>query len=331
MKKILFYSSVSDISFFDTQKFYQIDISLLKNLGFDVKTTNKKSDFLKFWKYDISFLYFYKWSFIPAILSRLFFKKVYFTGGIDDLSKDKSSRRYKRQKILFKICYRFSTKCFIVSTEDYKNTEKIVRKNNKLLLSLHTLDINSFIQNSNNNRKNNFFTIAWMKNIDNVKRKGIDKALLIFSKLSKDVNYADSIFYIAGTEGEGSDYLKNIIKEKNITNVVFLGNISENKKIELLHSVKYYFQLSEYEGFGLAALEALAAGCIVIHSGQGGLKDGIASDGIIIDIFDSFDHQIETLSKEIRTFNIDNLERGKRRLIESFSNERRQKDFEVIL
>ena len=44
-KRILFYSSVSDLSFFNTQKFYQIDINILKDLGFTVETTNKKCDF----------------------------------------------------------------------------------------------------------------------------------------------------------------------------------------------------------------------------------------------------------------------------------------------
>ena len=45
MKKILFYSSVSDVSFFYTQKFYKIDIDLLQELGFEVITTNKKKRF----------------------------------------------------------------------------------------------------------------------------------------------------------------------------------------------------------------------------------------------------------------------------------------------
>ena len=191
-------------------------------------------EFLKFWKYNITFCYFYKWAFLPAILSRIFFKKVYFTGGIDDLSKDKNTKLYKRQKLLFKICYFLSTKCFIVSSEDLKNVSDIISNTKKIIKSYHSIDIAAFDKNRINKRSNNFFSIAWMKNKDNVIRKGVDKALLLFERLLQNKDYADSIFYIAGTEGEGSDYLKQIIKENNIKNVVFLGNVTEEKKIDYL-------------------------------------------------------------------------------------------------
>ena len=58
--KILFYSSVSNIELFETQKFYKTDISLLKSLGFDVSVTNRIIDFLFFWKYDLAFIYFFR-------------------------------------------------------------------------------------------------------------------------------------------------------------------------------------------------------------------------------------------------------------------------------
>ena len=82
-KKILFYSSVKNIKLFDIQRFYSVDVKLLENLGYDVIKTNKISCFFKFWNYDISFLYFYRWSLFPALISRCFLKKIYFTGGID--------------------------------------------------------------------------------------------------------------------------------------------------------------------------------------------------------------------------------------------------------
>lgn len=330
MKKILFYSSVSDISLFNTQKFYKIDIDLLRELGFEVIPTNKRMEFLKFWKYNITFCYFYKWAFIPAIISRIFLKKVYFTGGIDDLSKDKNTKLYKRQKLFFKICYFLSTKCFIVSSEDLKNVSDIISNTKKIIKSYHSIDIAAFDRNGANKRSNNFFSIAWMKNKDNVIRKGVDKALLLFERLLQNKEYADSIFYIAGIEGEGSDYLKQIIKDNNIKNVVFLGNITEEKKIEYLSNVKYYFQLSEYEGFGLAALEALAAGCIVIHSGRGGLKDCIANNGIIVDIASPVTDQINELEIKLKDFNKKQLSDGIKRINSLFSNERRRNDFSII-
>lgn len=116
MKRILFYSSVRDLSSFVSQRFYVIDILLLKELGYDVIITNKIIDFIRFYRYDLSFLYFYRKSLFSAILSRLFCKKVYMTGGIDALDRNLvSEKEYIFQKIMFKLCYLFADKCVVVS------------------------------------------------------------------------------------------------------------------------------------------------------------------------------------------------------------------------
>ena len=62
-KRLLFYSSVKSLELFKTQKFYQIDIALLEDLGYDVWLSNRIFDSLLFWKYDILFSYFYRYSF----------------------------------------------------------------------------------------------------------------------------------------------------------------------------------------------------------------------------------------------------------------------------
>lgn len=54
--------------------------------------------------------------------------------------------------------------------------------------------------------------------------------------------------------------VRSIIDKYNLKGSVELkGEVSEEDKINLLKQSKYYFQLSLYEGFGLAALEALCA------------------------------------------------------------------------
>ena len=102
-KRVLFYSSVKDIELFQIQRFYSVDIALLVNLGYEVSITNHIGKFCLFWKYDIAFLYFYKWALLPAILAKIFSKKVYFTGGIDQLEESITS------KIEFFSQYCFST------------------------------------------------------------------------------------------------------------------------------------------------------------------------------------------------------------------------------
>lgn len=127
--KVLFFSSVSDLKDFDTQGFYIEDITILKNLGYEVICTNKILDFITS-DYKIAFLYFYKWSLFPSIFARLRFKKVYYTGGIDDLSIKVQSNFFKRliYRFLFLANFLFASKVNIVSETDYINALSLLSK-----------------------------------------------------------------------------------------------------------------------------------------------------------------------------------------------------------
>jgi len=332
--RVLFYSSVKYKKLFNIQRFYHTDIELIHNLGYDVFLSNKISDFLCFWKYDIAFIYFYKFGLFPAIISRVLFKKVFFTGGIDNLEKKVTKPNdYMIQKIFFKLCYLFSTNCILVSTSDEHNVRNIY--NGKLpkrtFLSYHTIDVDNFKVNDSYHKENIFSTIAWMENIENVYRKGVDKSIEVFKGLSELDEYVDSKFYIIGKEGDGSDYLKKLCLDFNIVDkVIFTGSIDEEQKIEILKRSKYYFQLSLYEGFGIAALEALAAKNIVIHSGNGGLKDVIKNFGIKVDIDTSVKAQVDFLYSKILSFNSTLLADSYEYVKENFSNYKRQNDLKQI-
>lgn len=184
--KILFYSSVNNVDLFKIQRFYQIDIKILKDLGYDVITTNKISDSIKFWKYNILFSYFYRYSFFPALIARFLGKKTYFTGGIDDLDKNYASRkRYIIQRLFYILCYWVSNSCIIVSQADMKNALLALGRKKKLSFSEHTIDVGKFVVDASVKKEKIFSTIVWMGNENNVRRKGVDYALKVFSFLKK--------------------------------------------------------------------------------------------------------------------------------------------------
>jgi len=328
-KRILFYIK----TYPRIQGFHRIDIDIMEKLGYEVVVTTKIRDFIKWWSYDISFVYFYTWGLFVAIISRLFLKNIYFTGGIDNLNKNTAdSKKFIIQKVFFKLCRIFATRCIIVSDSDMANVVNIYgsKKPKKLELSYHVVNVEQLFE-PNLHRNNNFVTICWMKFVDNVKRKGVDKSLRLFKYLSQKKEFKNSIFYIIGQKGEGTLYLEELANELGVLNkVCFLGEISEEEKVNCLKSNKYYLQLSYYEGFGLAALEALSACDIVVHSGEGGLKYSIGRFGIEVNI-DDLEQEFSAVYNKLLAFDIDILYDAHELICNRFSYNKRIEDFQRII
>lgn len=279
-KRVLFYSNVKNIYDFKTSTFYTTDIKILSDLGFNVTMTNKIGSFFRFREYEIAFIYFFRKGYLPGLIAKLFRKKIFFTGGIDYLSPTfASSMQLLVQRILFIVCYLESTKCIIVSLSDMANIRLFWRWQKKLINIPHVISVNDF--NPSLTKQDIITSICWMGSIANVKRKGVDQLIRSFSIFSQ--YYPSFKVRIIGRLGEGHDYLRQISEELKIANkVMFCGPITDSEKAEILAESKYYCQLSKFEGFGLATLEAMASGCIIIHSGQGGLKEIVQTYGTVV-------------------------------------------------
>lgn len=332
-KNILFYSSVKSKKMFSIQKFYKTDISILKELGYKVNLSNSMFDYLLFWRYDTAFIYFYRFGLVPAILSKCFGNNVVITGGIDFLDINYAKKKtYLVQKLFFKLCILFSDKNIIVSNSDLKNIKyfKPTLSENKFPFSFHVIDYERFKYDDISKKEKILTTIAWMGNVENVTRKGVDKSVLLFKQIHK----LDSEFrmVIIGPLGKGSDLILEIIKNNNLEDLVTLTNeVSEDEKIKILKKSLIYTQLSIYEGFGIAAVEALAAGNVVIHTGVGGLMDGIADNGFLIqgDNFEVISNKILKIVNDPNE-HILFVKRGLSHVSENFRYEKRLNDFKKI-
>lgn len=98
--------------------------------------------------------------------------------------------------------------------------------------------------------------------------KRTEDVIKIFNKIQKEV--PSKLLMV----GDGPERLKaeNLAKELNIEDkVLFLGNSNEVAKILCYSDV--FLLPSETESFGLAALEAMAAGTAVISTNSGGLPE----------------------------------------------------------
>jgi glycosyltransferase involved in cell wall biosynthesis len=281
--RVLFYSSVASKKQFVSQEYYRTDIRILRNSGLDVRLSKHWYDFLAFWRYDIAFIYFYRFGLIPALIARLAGRRVFFSGGIDYLDRALATpKQYVVQALLYNLCSVLSSRNIIVSDADLRNCERVrtLFPARRQVVCKHAISDLYLVGGAGASRKDKLvITIAWMGRTENVVRKGLTEALDFFDEMRR--RDPDWLMLVIGPKGEGSKLVEARIRELGLEGHVELtGRVSEQAKIALLTKAQVYLQLSQYEGFGIAAIEALACRCLVVHSGAGGLSEGVGRYGL---------------------------------------------------
>ena len=96
-------------------------------------------------------------------------------------------------------------------------------------------------------------------------RKGVEEILVAYESIKK--KYNDEILLVMA----GAPWIVYEERYKDLVNqtpdeVIWTGFVSEREKRVLMSSAELYLFPSEYEGFGLPVIEAMACGCPVITS-----------------------------------------------------------------
>jgi glycogen(starch) synthase len=113
--------------------------------------------------------------------------------------------------------------------------------------------------------------------------KGIDTFLRAAARLAPA--FPDALFVVAG---EGPEYPRLIDLAVHLgvsDQVVFLGHVTEPERLVLLASASVFVLPSVVEPFGIAALEAMAAGVPVILSKTSGVAE-VAKNVFAVDFWD---------------------------------------------
>ncbi len=120
--------------------------------------------------------------------------------------------------------------------------------------------------------------------------KGIDQ-------LVKVARYFPTLkFIIIGKDGGFRKELENLVRNLELKNIIFAGEVSEKEKIEAYAGSDIFCSPSHYEGFCISILEAMSQGCAVITSNQGGMPWVVGNDGLIFQ-----DNNVEDFRKKIET------------------------------
>ena len=288
MKSCL-YSSVNDKALFSRVGFYRNDLEALKLCSDEALITNSIFELVRF-RPDLIVAYFFTKAIGAAVCGRLMGARIIIGGGGDQFSPVLvNGFRLFVHRVLAFICLLLAHRISLSCTDDLVNIKKLCFGfkflEKKLHFDNHVVIPSALARLVENDRSVQFsaFTMCWMGSEGNVRRKGVDRAVRLIAML-RTLN-VDASLDIAGTDGPGRVFLEKLIQELGLTDHVrILGAISEDEKNKRLAEGCIYIQLSEHEGFGVAAAEAFFSGMIVVHSNKGGLRDVIGENGLIVDL-----------------------------------------------
>jgi len=137
--------------------------------------------------------------------------------------------------------------------------------------------------------------------------KGVD--ILIEALRLYESEYPGEVTSFIAGDGELATSLKKQAADGNLKDLYFLGHLNSTQLRELYSTADISLVPSRREPFGLVAIEALACGCPVIATNQGGLTDIINDDvGSLVNVEDAEDLK-NAIRKEI--YHPDRAQRGK--------------------
>lgn len=148
-----------------------------------------------------------------------------------------------------------------VIADSYNDLNLFKKISKKAELIEDGVDVSKFLKLKKKKQKNLFLFIGRMS-----KNKRIDLLVNAMEKVAAKEPSAKLVI-IGEDWGHIMNDLKKLVKEKKLEkNVQFTGRISAEELMEFISRAEFFVSASQYEGFGISALECMAAKCIPILS-----------------------------------------------------------------
>jgi glycosyltransferase involved in cell wall biosynthesis len=125
-------------------------------------------------------------------------------------------------------------------------------------------------------------------------RKNVDLLLEAFQRL-KERTRKDFQLVLSGKVGWKVESLMKVIRALvESGDVIHTGYISEEEAACLYNGAEAFVYPSQYEGFGIPVLEAMACGCPVVASNSSSLPEVVGDAGVLVE-----PNNVEELSEAI--------------------------------
>ena len=281
--KVCFYvnkSVIPNLELLKNIEFYQNDIKILKDIGFDVVTANYWRDIPR--NCDILFAWWASSGAIPLLISKILRKPCFLVvGGSDTSLKDRSQAGYHSRvwwhKLIIKWALRNANEIFAISKDGLDDAVSLGAKR----IHLVYLAIDSEKYKPVKIKRNSVVLTVTHLTKQNIERKGIKDIMRAMKTVLAKI--PDAKLVIVGNKLNGYPELAELAKDLDIErNVYFAGKISEGKKIKYYNSSKVFVSPSEHEGFGVAIAEAMSCGLPVIVTNRGALPEVVGKAGLYV-------------------------------------------------
>ena len=280
--------------------------------------------FFNIYKYRIIFIWFADYhSLLPVFFSKLSggFSAVNIGGYDADeilIGKPKSIKARFR-KLCVKYTVKKCTKIFPVSNVIKSYLERVVPPE-KCETVFCCINTGRFSAEENTGKKENLIITVGGGGefIKEAKRKRLDFFISLGEEFTKRHPGYKAKFYLVGhNKGTATyNYLKELIKSPSIEIKPLTASIEE--LVSYYRRASVYMQLSFYEAFGIAQIEAMYYGCIPVSNGGGAIPDVVGNAGFVIKDYD-LEKYIAAI-KEVLDGKHENLRNeAKKRVAENFT------------
>jgi len=136
------------------------------------------------------------------------------------------------------------------------------------------------------------------------KRKGHHLMVEALNKVKEDIEGFN--LKIMGKFNENDGTIKQVIKQLEDCGlrekIIYTGRVSEGEKYNILENSKFYVFPSQYEGYGLSMLEAMAAGLPVVAFNNSAMSTVIRNGetGFLCESVEEFAEKIKLLYNDTR-------------------------------
>jgi len=329
MSKIVFYCNDS-LSNIQKMEYYAVDIKALEDLGHEVVICTKYREIPK--RFDSIYIYWWTYALYPILLAKLRGKKAYVSGVFNLRFPEwqEGEDYFKRplwQRLLMKWSMKLADGNLLTSRSDFVGCVELFRLSNCHYTPCCIAD--EYFEIDNNKESNTLMNIAW-SSLVNLKRKGVFDLVSALQLVKKsDLKFT---LKLVGARGDGADKLMRLIRDKGLEDSVeCVGEVSKEYKLKLLEESSIYVQPSNYEGFGLATAEAMAAGLQVIACDVGDVRNTLGDHAIYVN-----NGNIEEIAKEIsklliKGYDMEKMSVAKEFLRGKYSYQRKIDDFKLII